>query len=495
LTPGEALAHPAPMTAETHAAHDAYEGPEMPDMDKPVAADAGRARRASILAWTVWLAAIVPTVAGLLLLASTWDAVVPYSYGFRGFTTMFALTFATLAAVILARQPSHRIGWVFAIAGVEGGIQIFVTEYATYAGLVHPGSLPGAEIAAWLTAWGWLIAVTLVGPVLLLLFPDGRLLTPRWRFVMWLAIVAAVLFGVVLAFTPGPLNNARYVDNPFGIAAVDALAPLASVGGLLLVASLVAAAGSLVLRYRRAGPTERLQLRWVAFAALVVAATGPLGFSGQKFGEIAFIFGILSIPIAAGIAVMRYRLYDIDLIINRTIVYGLLTAILAGVYAGTVALLQRVFVAVTGGGSDAAIVLSTVAVVSVFTPVRARLQRLVDRRFREVRDPRVELAEFVTTIETRIWRLEPDAVLRRLLEVAASALGASAASVAHSDTLVARVGEGSFEPAVVATSGDGSARVTVAVGPRSEGAPFAERDRAALQSAVAAVAEALTRSA
>ncbi len=461
-------------------------------MDEPITA-VGRGRWAPSIAWVAWLAAMVPTAGGLVLLAVTWNASIPDSYGFRGFTALFALTFATLGAIILARQPGNRIGWVFAVAGIESGLQILATEYANYGLLVHPGSLPGAEIAAWSVSWTWLVAVILVGPALLLVFPAGRVLTPRWRWVLWTAVIGGALFGVLLAFRPGPLNNSLYLDNPFGVRGLQALEPFTEISQIMLVGSIVGAAGSLVLRYRRTGPTERLQLRWVAFAALLLAGTGPLGFSGQKFGQVAFILGILCIPIAAGIAVLRYRLYDIDFLINRTIVYGLLTAILAGVYTALVALMQRVFVAATGQPSDAAIILTTIIVVSVFTPIRARLQAIVERRFKEVRDPRAPLAEFVTTIQTGLWRLESEAALRRLLDVAASALGATVASVARGDAMVARIGEGSFEHTLLATAGDGPARVTVAVGPRPEGAPFGERDRLAVQSAVAAVADALAR--
>jgi hypothetical protein len=464
----------------------------MPDVDEPIML-AGRASWAPSIAWVVWLAAIVPTAAGLLLLALSWGAAIPDAYGFRGFTALFAVTFGTLGAILVARQPGNRIGWVFVAAGIVSGIQTLATEYASYGLLIQPGSLPGAEIAAWLDAWVWLFPVVLSGPFLFLVFPAGRLLTARWRWVLWAAVIGAATFGFLLALRPGPLENAFYLDNPFGVAALVGLRPWENPAQIVLLGSIVGAAASLVLRYRRAGPTERLQLRWVAFAALALAATGPLGFSREKLGEVLFILAFLGVPIAAGIAVLRYRLYDIDLIINRTIVYGLLTAILAGVYAGTVALLQRLFVALTVGGSDAAIVLSTVMVVSVFSPIRARLQRVVDRHFNEVRDPRAPLAEYVKIIQTGLWRLEPEAALGRLLDVAASALGASSASVARGDVLVAHIGQGSFEPALVATSGDGEARVTVAVSTRSEGAPFSERDRVAVQSAVAAVASALAR--
>ncbi|MGH2406750.1 MAG: hypothetical protein ACRDF7_01560 [Candidatus Limnocylindrales bacterium] len=477
------------MSSDVHTAHDAYESPEMPDLDEPEASSVA-ARRGTLLAWAVLLAAIVPTVVGLLLMASTWDAAVPDAYGFRGFPTIFALTFSTLGALILARRPGNVIGALFAIGAIESGLQVLASEYATYGLVAHPGSLPGPEIAAWTVSWTWLISVISL-PLMFLVFPDGRFLTPRWRIVLGTTIVGATGFGTLLAFRPGPIENASFAVNPFGSAVIGQLEPLANAFALTLVLSLVAASASLVLRYRRAGPTERLQLRWIAFAALLLAVAGPLGFSGQKFGQVAFILAIVAVPAAAGIAVLRYRLYDIDLIINRTLVYGLLTAILAGLYAGTVALLQRVFVTVTGGGSDAAIVLSTVVVVSFFTPVRTRLQRFVDRRFKEVGDPRVRLAEFVATIETGIWRLEPDAVLRRLLEVSAAALGAPKASVVHGERVVASVGSGAFEPALMATAGDGPARVSVSVGARAEGAPYVERDRVALESAVAVVAEAL----
>ena len=479
------------MTAESHGS---YESPEMPDLDESDAAS-DRSRRGTSIAWLAWLAAIVPTVGGLVLLGLTWDAKIPDSYGFRGFTALFSVTFGTLGAIVLARQPGNRIGWVFAVGAIESGVQIFATEYATYGLLIHPGSLPWAQLAAWSIAWVWLIGVILVGPVLFLVFPDGRTMTPRWRWVLRAAVTGGVLYGIQLAFRPGPLENAVYAVNPFGLGPSDALASFGQVGQILILGTLLAGIGSLVLRYRRAGPTGRLQLRWVAYAAMVLAISGPLGFSGQKYGEVAFIVNLTCIPVAAGIAVLRYRLYDIDLLINRTIVYGLLTAVLAGIYAGTVALLQRFFVVLTGGTSDAAIVLSTIVVVSVFTPFRARLQRVVDRRFREVRDPRAPLAEFVAAIETRIWRLDPEAALQHMADVTAAALGASSASITRGGEPVARVGVGDFEPALLATSGEGAARLAIAVGPRTEGAPFTERDRVAAQSAVAALADALARQA
>ncbi|MFI5255577.1 MAG: hypothetical protein ACHQ15_08990, partial [Candidatus Limnocylindrales bacterium] len=282
-----------------HAA--SFESPEMPDLDEPAGLP-GHVRWASVIAWTVWLAAIVPTACGLLLLASTWSAAVPDSYGFRGFTALFSVTFGTLGAVILARRPGNVIGVVFAAAAIESGVQVLATEYATYGLLVHPGSLPGPEFAAWTTSWTWLVSVTAL-PVMFLVFPDGRLLAPRWRIVLATSIVGALGFGILLAFRSGPIDNASFADNPFGSGLIDQFEPLTAAAALLLAFSMVAASLSLVLRYRRASPTERLQLRWIALAALLLAVAGPLGFTGQKWGQIAFILAILSIPTAAAIAV------------------------------------------------------------------------------------------------------------------------------------------------------------------------------------------------
>jgi hypothetical protein len=469
----------------------------MPDTDQPIMA-AGRARWAPSIAWIAWLAAICLTAAGLVLILLTREVPWPESaWGFRGFPALFAVSSATVGAIVLARRPGNVVGWIFTAGGLLGGIQVLGTEYVTYGTLAHPGALVGVEWVAWVVSWSWVPLEIGVG-LLFLVFPDGKLLSRRWRWAAWLAATCGASLIAGVALTPGPLQNFVAVQNPLGAggAALGGLQlPLATVGNLGAFAALLLGALALVMRYRRGARVERQQLKWVAFAAAVIGLCAPLPVLTGRPGQLVFIAAVSALPIAAGIAVLRYRLYDIDLIINRTIVYGLLTAILAGIYAGTVALLQRLFVALTLGGSDAAIVLSTVVVVSVFTPIRGRLQRVVDRRFREVRDPRAPLAEFVTTIENGLWRLEPEAALRRLLDVAASALGAPAASVALGDALVARIGEGSFEPALVATAGEGPGRVTVAVGPRSEGSAFAERDRRAVQSAVAAVADALAQQA
>jgi hypothetical protein len=472
---------------------------ELLEVDEPVTV-ARRARRAPSIAWAAWLAAIVPAVAGLVFQALTWGASIPDSYGFRGWGALFALTCATIGAIILARQPGHRIGWIFAAAGIVDGVLTLAIEYANFGLYFRPGSLPGAVLAAWLGSWIFVIPIFLVGPALFLVFPEGRLLTPRWRWVLLSGLVPNSLFGIGLAFASGPLENFRSVENPFGLAplpAIDSLAGLIIQGLFILVAA--AAAASLAMRYRRAGQTQRQQLKWVAFASLIVVVLLPFAQATGKPGEIAFQLALLGMPVAAGIAVLRYRLYDIDFLINRTIVYGLLTAILAGVYTALIGLLQRVFVTATGKPSDAAILLTTIIVVSVFTPIRARLQALVERRFKETLDPSRPFADYVNALEVRLGRIDADVALRRLLSVALAALDASNGSVSIGEEAgerpVATTGTPPFEVALSAFAGEGHTRVRLAVGSRTGGAPYRDQDRAAVGSAVAAVAEALAQQA
>ncbi len=254
--------------------------------------------------------------------------------------------------------------------------------------------------------------------------------------------------------------------------------------------SLGLAAWSLVVRYRRAGPVERLQLRWVAFAAAIAALTAPLGFIDVEWTQAIFILALCGLPVAAGVAILRYHLYDIDLIINRTLVYVSLTAILAGVYTASVVLMQRMFVALTGEASDAVFVLTTLVVVIVFTPIKNGLQSIVDRRFKEIGDPTEPLAAFSERLRDGVWRLEPDLVLKRLLTVTVDALSASGGEIDLDGRLVARTGV-TAEPELTVTADVQPGRVSLAVGPRTEGAPYEERDRAALDAAVGAVAAAL----
>ena len=261
--------------------------------------------------------------------------------------------------------------------------------YADYALLVRPGSLPGGELAVWL--WIWSGGLFLLGPTLIfLLFPDGHAPARRWVPLVWLAVGSASVVAVASALRPGALvGYSPTVVNPFGVGGVagrvaDVVAGLA---GALTLAVFFLSLVAMMMRLRRARGVERQQLKWLAYACGVLAAGGlasvVTGGASGPLGDGIFVLvwvALVAIPIAAGIAILRHRLFDIDLVINRTLVYGALTAILGLAYAAGVVLLQQLFGAFTGG-SDLAIAGSTLAVAALFRPLRARIQAVVDRRF------------------------------------------------------------------------------------------------------------------
>jgi hypothetical protein len=340
--------------------------------------------------WPPWALAGVSlalTAAGLALLLATMNAPVPSSdFGFRGFSALFAVAFSAVGALIAARRPGNSIGWLLLGAGVASGGQVFTEQYATYGVLAHPGSLPAAVDVAWVQSWIWVIPVGLLGGFVFLLFPDGRPLSPRWGRVLWAAGAAIVLAIAGDAIAPGPIENFHAVSNPFGVGsgAVDAVA-----GFLLfsLIGVIALSAASLFVRFRKASGDQRAQLKWVAYAGAAVAITlvpasvSASGFSASawaKTSQIVLICAFASLPVAVGIAVLRYRLYDIDRIINRSLVYVLLTAFLGGMYAALAVGLGSLAGAKT---NSLVIAGSTLVVAALFSPARRRIQAFIDRRF------------------------------------------------------------------------------------------------------------------
>jgi hypothetical protein len=299
------------------------------------------------------------------------------------------LSFSTVGALIVARQPRNAIGWILCALGLTGPLGSTADQYAIYGLATQPDSLPQADVAAWLSAW--LAGANLFGLLafILLLFPTGRLLSRRWRPVLWangLAFVLVLLWG----FEPGQLNNFAPLrtTNPFGLEGTGGVFGALGVAGFCLMLG-VAVAGliSLVLRFRRARGEERQQLKWFAYAAGLVCAAflaGPFVWSIPSLPDwlwtAMFLVGFGAIPVATGIAILRYRLYDIDVVINRTLVYGVLTGLLAATYLGLVLLLQLALGPVTEG-NELAVAVSTLAVAALFRPARRRIQGLVDRRF------------------------------------------------------------------------------------------------------------------
>jgi hypothetical protein len=346
------------------------------------------------LAWSLWALTVV-----LLALTVVFTVLYPLSRDAATTAVNFAIAilfvaaFQTMGALIASRRPENPIGWVFCGMGLALVAAVFFGNYAQYSLVVEPGALPWAATAAWVGNWIWLIALGPLG-FFLLLFPDGRPPSARWRIVAWLLAAALAGWFVSQALVPGPLLNAGYesVDNPYGIEALGGILRLAgTVSSVLLLVAVLASVFAIVFRFLRSEGDERRQIKWVAYAGAVVAlflmvqltveATLPETGLLVEVLNLGFVVSLTGVPIAAGVAILKYRLYEIDTIINRTLVYGVLTALLALVYVGSVVLLQTLFRTLTGGDSQLAVVASTLVIAALFNPLRRRIQTLVDRRF------------------------------------------------------------------------------------------------------------------
>ncbi len=340
-------------------------------------------KRSTRVAWGLLAAFAIIFVATNVLSAANGDfrsqpllEVVPLWLSFSAFMVVGAL--------IVAHRPGNPIGWVFsaiALLAAGGGL---AEGYGRYAYETRPGSLPGAIVATWLAWSSWYPTVTLAVVFTPLLFPTGRLLSPRWRPVAWLAgTVTAALVALAVLQPTFVLESGRTVDNPIGVAAAGN--PDESAAGsaltLVLILSVLAAFMSLILRFRRSRGEERQQLKWFTYAAALVPFVALGDVLPEAVGNLLFAALIAFLPVAAGVAILRYRLYEIDRLINRTLVYGLLTALLGGVYAGAVLVLGQLFGGIGAEPPSWAVAGATLAVAALFQPARRRIQAVVDRRF------------------------------------------------------------------------------------------------------------------
>jgi hypothetical protein len=373
------------------------------------------ARIVALLAWSVWALSVVFTGLGLLFLFlnGSFEDLLDESLGIDA---VLALTFPTVGAIIASRRPDNAVGWIFCAVGLCGGTEIFTVEYGIYALVTNPGSLPAGVIATWIGTWVWLPSITLTITFLLLLFPHGRLLSSRWRPVAWLAAAVTVAGTALLAIVPWDLLNPGIpAQNPVGVESLRYLGIAPPVPIFLIgIPTTLLSAVSLVLRFRRSRGEERQQLKWFVYAGVLIvgALFIPLLVPGAAASLLQLLVMPL-LPVAAGVAILRYRLYEIDLLINRTLVYGALTATLVLVYLGSVVTLQYVFRTLTGGDSQLVIVASTLAIAALFNPLRRRVQAFVDRRFyRRKYDAAKTLAEFSSKLrsETDLDALSDDLV-------------------------------------------------------------------------------------
>jgi hypothetical protein len=357
-----------------------------------VAAQGGRvtAHRTAQVVWITCIAVGIPTL--VLLALGAGESTPGDSFGLGGYGglsfVLASLAFGTVGALVAARVPANPIGRVFCLMGLTVGIGDLAYQYADYA-LFVSNSLPGGEVAAWLQNLGLPPSFGLLA-IALLLFPDGRLPSRRWRPALWLTLAGIALIVVGYALRPGPLDDPfQNVSNPLGVPGAFDLTDAASgFGWMFMGASVAFAAAALVVRLRRSTGYERQQLKWIALAASVTGVAvvaDVLSFFASVEGveQLRILLlgvGFSAFPVAAGIAILRYRLYDIDVVINRTLVYGALTATLGLAYLGSVLVLQALLGSLTSG-SGLAVAVSTLAVAALFRPARARIQAAVDRRF------------------------------------------------------------------------------------------------------------------
>ncbi len=332
----------------------------------------------------------------------------------------WVVTSSTVGALIVSRRPENPIGWILGAIGFLSAFGGFSGAYAIYTFVTHPGALPAGEVAAWFATWIQITTPALpLFVYLFLLFPDGRPLSPRWRPLLWFNGLLITITIVYNAFAPGPILD-EPIRNPLGIeAAAGISAVVAQLIDLFTALLLVVSVVSVYLRFRRAGGIERQQIKWLAYAAAllgVVAIVGTLGELLLGLGWWSFLVlvaTLFGIPLSIGAAVLRYRLYDIDLLINRTLVYGPLTAMLVLVYLGGVVALQAALRVLTGQESTLAIVASTLVIAALFSPLRRRVQAFVDRRFyRRKYDAAKTLAAFNARLrdETDLQALSDDLV-------------------------------------------------------------------------------------
>ena len=384
--------------------------------DRERRTDEGSALSASWIAWSLCALSVAMFVASVPLFVLARSAHVPSSWdvdlttgGLLG-SGLF-LAFPLVGALIASRRPENPIGWLCLADGFLWMATNILDYYSIY-GTAKPGSLPFPLGAAGVSNWLWVPEVGLLATYVFLLFPNGRLPSRRWRPLAWLSGVVIVSVSVGVMLSPGSLDTLKGIRNPFGLEGAPWVTTVAYLILPLLPLCMLASALSLVLRYRRSRGDERQQIKWIAFAASVVALTYLVTMVASfihpseawttagsvwwlNLLTIAALLSFVTIPIAVGFAVLKYRLYEIDLIINRALVYGPLTVLLAATYFGGVVGLQYVFRALTGQESTLAVVASTLAIAALFNPLRSRIQDLVDRRFyRRKYDARKTLEAF-----------------------------------------------------------------------------------------------------
>ena len=361
-------------------------------------------RAAGRTAWGLWASTVLAVVPALFLASLNEPS---SSLQTTALISLVILAFSTVGALVGSRRPGNPIGWLFCSGAFVWILGELALEYGVYALITAPGALPVGDWVAWFGAWargmGWFLLILFLLP----LFPNGRLPSPRWRPLLWGTVGFVVLFTVVSWLSSKSVDfRLASVRNPLGLE-LEAVDLLGEAMYLTLPLLLVPSGAAALVRFRRSRGDERQQLKWFAYAVALMVVLFTLWISLALAGFVpssALIWTVplLGLPMAVGVAILRYRLYDIDLIINRTLVYGSLTALLAAAYLGGVVVLQGTFRALTGQESQLAIVASTLLIAALFVPLRRRVQSFIDRRFyREKYDATRTLEGFSTRLREK----------------------------------------------------------------------------------------------
>jgi signal transduction histidine kinase len=466
------------------------------------------------LAWSLWAVCVVLIAFALLLDFTTEELPLDvgglrYYPGFAVLTGVLSLAYPAVGALIASRLPTNPIGWIFCGLGLIYATRRFSTAYADHA-LLETFALPWGEFAAWYSTWIGFANPTLAA-FLMLLFPSGRLPSHRWRIVVWVTVLGAAMSALGVAFMPGILLEHRYVENPFGLVGViyGQLTTYGFFGGArvlgitLLQMSILAALFSVILRVRHARGNERQQLKWFLFAALPLTVVGSLDqldllvasfttdfmfhpvyilYSSGLLVPVVYVevLALLLVPVFTYVAILRYNLYDIDVVINRTLVYGVLSACVVGIYVVAVVALGYLFRA----QGNLAISLSATGLVAVlFQPLRGRVQRGVNRlMYGERDDPYAVISRLGKRLEAAI---EPEAVLPTVVETIAQALKLPYAAILLEEEeqfrTSASYGAPTDEPEVLPLVYHREEIGRLVLSPRARGERFSDADRALLQ--------------
>jgi len=395
-------------------------------------------RNAGALAWATWGVAIALAVGSVVFLVLGWSTQPPAgAFGFRGFAAIFALTFGTVGAIVASRLPRNPIGWLFLAGAVLSGFQEMSNEYAIWAVLTRDRPAVLGTNAAWVPAWIWLPG-TSVAMLTMFVFPDGHVLSPRWRWALGVGLAGTGLSALAFAFAPGPLQNFAVVENPFGIEGASWLSQVASATLGIFGVGFLLAGVSAVLRFRRSTGEERQQMRWLVAAGVVLAVVLVVSFvslianpepeAGVSLAvSLIVIGGFMSLPVAMGVAILRYRLYDLDVVIRKTVVFGILVGLLTVVFL-VVAIVVGGTIARPAPGASRLPELALAFAIGASTLPLWRLARgIADRLvFGGRSTPYEVLAEFAGRV-SETYAAED--VSERMAAVLGSALGALEATV------------------------------------------------------------------